>query len=105
MMNVEMAGEHERVLADLLAGRYPDERGRYGAFGGRYVPETLIPAHERLERGVRRWLVVPEFQAELNRELHEWVGRPTAPSPAPHLSQRWGAQTWLKREDLAHTGA
>jgi tryptophan synthase beta chain len=93
------------VLADLLAGRYPDERGRYGAFGGRYVPETLIPAHERLERGVRRWLADAEFQAELNRELRDWVGRPTPLSPAPHLSQRWGAQVWLKREDLAHTGA
>jgi tryptophan synthase beta chain len=105
MMNVEMVAEHERVLADLLAGRYPDERGRYGPFGGRYVPETLIPAHERLERGVRRWLADPEFQAELNRELSDWVGRPTALSPAPHLSKRWGAQVWLKREDLAHTGA
>jgi tryptophan synthase beta chain len=97
--------ENERVLADLLAGRYPDERGRYGAFGGRYVPETLIPAHERLERGVRRWLADPEFQDELNRELRDWVGRPTALSPAPHLSKRWGAKVWLKREDLAHTGA
>ena len=105
MMQIDSATEHERVLADLLAGRYPDERGRYGAFGGRYVPETLIPAHERLERGVRRWLADPEFQAELNRELRDWVGRPTPLSPAPHLSQRWGAQIWLKREDLAHTGA
>jgi tryptophan synthase beta chain len=104
-MNVETAVEHERVLAELLAGRYPDERGRYGPFGGRYVPETLIPAHERLERGARRWLADPEFQAELNRELSDWVGRPTALSPAPHLSKRWGAQVWLKREDLAHTGA
>src|SRR6202044_2478277 len=42
---------------------------------------------------------------ELNRELRDWVGRPTPLSPAPHLSQRWGAQIWLKREDLAHTGA
>ncbi len=91
--------------SDLLAGRYPDERGRYGPFGGRYVPETLIPAHERLERGARRWLADPEFQAELQRELSDWVGRPTALSPAPHLSERWGAQVWLKREDLAHTGA
>jgi len=104
----DTAAEHERnerMLADLLAGRYPDERGRYGPFGGRYVPETLIPAHERLERGARRWLTDPDFRAELNRELCDWVGRPTALSPAPHLSKRWGAQVWLKREDLAHTGA
>jgi len=93
------------MLAQLLAGGYPDERGRYGPFGGRYVPETLIPAHERLERGARRWLADAEFQSELNRELRDWVGRPTALSPAPHLSKRWGAKVWLKREDLAHTGA
>jgi tryptophan synthase beta chain len=105
MMQTDAVAEHERALADLLAGRYPDERGRYGAFGGRYVPETLIPAHERLERGARRWLADAEFQSELNQELRDWVGRPTPISPAPHLSGRWGAQVWLKREDLAHTGA
>ena len=54
---------------------------------------------------MRRWLVDAEFQAELGRELRDWVGRPTALSPAPHLSRRWGAEVWLKREDLAHTGA
>jgi tryptophan synthase beta chain len=97
--------DRERLLADLLAGRFPDERGRYGPFGGRYVPETLVPAHERLEAGVRRWLRDPEFQAELNAELSTWVGRPTALSFAPHLSRSWGADVWLKREDLAHTGA
>ena len=97
--------DRERLLADLLAGRYPDEHGRYGPFGGRYVPETLIPAHERLEAGVKRWLPDPDFQAELKHELQTWVGRPTALSHAPHLSKRWGAEVWLKREDLAHTGA
>jgi tryptophan synthase beta chain len=94
-----------QLLQDLLAGKYPDERGRYGPFGGRYVPETLIPAHERLEAGVKRWLKDADFQRELNAELRNWVGRPTALSPAPHLSRRWGAEVWLKREDLAHTGA
>ncbi|MGA2024743.1 MAG: tryptophan synthase subunit beta [Steroidobacteraceae bacterium] len=105
MSPIETLAEPERTLADLLAGRFPDEHGRYGPYGGRYVPETLIPAHERLERGVRRWLPDPEFRAELERELRDWVGRPTALSPAPHLSRRWGAEVWLKREDLAHTGA
>ena len=104
-MNIETESERAEALAALLNGRFPDERGRYGPFGGRYVPETLIPAHERLERGVRRWLADREFRAELERELHEWVGRPTALSAAPHLSRRWGAHVWLKREDLAHTGA
>src|SRR3984885_2597771 len=108
MMQTETTAEHERnerMLADLLAGRYPDERGRYGPFGGRYVPETLIPAHERLERGARRWLADTAFQAGLEREARELVGPPTALSPAPHLSKRGGAQVWLKREDTAHTGA
>jgi tryptophan synthase beta chain len=104
-MAIDLSAENARTLKDLVAGRFPDERGRYGPFGGRYVPEILIPAHERLERGARRWLADPEFQAELNRELQDWVGRPTALTPTPHLSTRWGASVWLKREDLAHTGA
>ena len=95
----------ERLMAQLLAGEFPDQYGRYGPFGGRYVPETLVPAHERLEQGVQRWLADPDFQRELQQELTAWVGRPTALSHAPRLSQRWGADVWFKREDLAHTGA
>jgi len=95
----------EQLLARLIAGEFPDALGRYGPFGGRYVPETLVPAHERLEAGVKRWLGDAQFQAELQQELHTWVGRPTALTHAPHLSRRWGAEVWLKREDLAHTGA
>ncbi|HEX4050782.1 MAG TPA: tryptophan synthase subunit beta [Steroidobacteraceae bacterium] len=95
----------EQALRELLAGHFPDERGRYGPFGGRYVPETLIAAHERLEHGVRHWFADKTFQAELQRELADWVGRPTALTRLPQLSARWGADIWLKREDLAHTGA
>ena len=84
---------------------FPDARGRYGAFGGRYVPETLVPALDRLQAGVDQYLSDPAFQAELNHELKTWVGRPTALSYASTLSKRWGADVWLKREDLAHTGA
>ncbi len=87
------------------AGESPDVRGRFGAFGGRYVPETLVPALDRLQAGVDRYLADAEFQAEFQRELRSWVGRPTALSYAPTLSKRWGAEVWLKREDLAHTGA
>src|ERR1700738_1139599 len=83
----------------------PDARGRFGAFGGRYVPETLVRALDRLQAGIERHLHHPEFQAEFKHELKTWVGRPTALSHAPTLSKRWGAQVWLKREDLAHTGA
>jgi tryptophan synthase beta chain len=99
------AATRERLLAQLRAGAFPDAQGRYGPFGGRYVPETLIPAHERLEEGVKRWLRDADFQREYQQQLKTWVGRPTALSHAPRLSQRWGADVWLKREDLAHTGA
>ncbi len=83
----------------------PDAKGRYGSFGGRYVPETLVPALDRLQAGIARYLHAGDFQEEFTQELRHWVGRPTALSPAPALSKRWGAQVWLKREDLAHTGA
>jgi tryptophan synthase beta chain len=69
------------------------------------VPETLVPALERLTAGVARFLHAEDFQRELNRELHGWAGRPTALTRAPGLSRAWGAEIWLKREDLAHTGA
>ena len=97
--------DQERLLADSIAGKFPDARGRFGPFGGRYVPETLIPALERLERGIREHLHAPDFQAQFTRELKTWVGRPTALTFASRLSERWGAKVWLKREDLAHTGA
>jgi tryptophan synthase beta chain len=93
------------LLAEVIAGRFPDARGRFGPFGGRYVPETLIPALERLERGVREHLHAQDFSAQLTDELKSWVGRPTALTFAGRLSARWGAKVWLKREDLAHTGA
>jgi len=104
-MAVMKSDEAERLLQASIAGRLPDERGRFGPFGGRYVPETLIPALERLERGMREHLHSAEFRAALERELTTWVGRPTALTFAGSLSRRWGAEVWLKREDLAHTGA
>ena len=61
--------ERESLLAALLERRLPDDNGRFGPFGGRYVPETLIPAHERLTQGVQRWLRDAAFQAELNAQL------------------------------------
>ena len=65
----------------------------------------MVPALDRLQAGVDRYLHDEEFQGELTLELKTWVGRPTALSFAPTLSARWGAEVWLKREDLAHTGA
>ncbi|HVW68829.1 MAG TPA: tryptophan synthase subunit beta [Steroidobacteraceae bacterium] len=100
-----MGLDGQRLLADAIAGRFPDSQGRYGPFGGRYVPETLIPALERLEQGVREHLHSDDFQVEFKQELKTWVGRPTPLTFAKRLSERWGANIWLKREDLAHTGA
>ena len=105
MKSVLDTAERERLLAASVAGELPDERGRFGPFGGRYVPETLVPAFERLEQGVHEHLHSDEFQAAFANELRTWVGRPTALTHAPRLSERWGADVWLKREDLAHTGA
>jgi tryptophan synthase beta chain len=97
--------DREALLAQTLAGEFPDARGRYGPFGGRYVPETLVPALDRLEEGVRTVLPDAGFRAEFESELRTWVGRPTPLTFARELSRRWGAEVWLKREDLAHTGA
>ncbi len=97
--------DHKALFQALLDGRLPDAEGRFGPFGGRYVPETLMPAINRLTEGVYRYLPDPEFQRRLQDELTGWVGRPTALGEASRLSERWGAEVWLKREDLAHTGA
>ncbi len=78
---------------------------RFGPFGGRYVPETLIPALDELELALAAAKADPLFQRELDELLREYVGRPTALSFAPRLSARIGAPVWLKREDLNHTGA
>ena len=88
-----------------LAGEFPDEMGRFGPFGGRYIPETLVPAFSRLEEGMKKYLDDQNFMEEWHEELNHWVGRPTALTFAPQLSQSWGANVWLKREDMAHTGA
>ena len=99
------ADEVRGLLDASIAGDLPDARGRFGPFGGRYVPETLVPAFERLEKGIEEHLHTEEFQSAFGAELRGWVGRPTALTHAPRLSERWGADVWLKREDLAHTGA
>jgi len=97
--------ESKRLLDLLLAGKLPDTAGRFGPYGGRYIPETLVPAFDRLSDAVRTILTTREFRDELAGELRDWVGRPTALSPMRNLSKRWGAEVWFKREDLAHTGA
>jgi tryptophan synthase beta chain len=82
------------------------ERGYFGPFGGRYVPETLIHALEELEEAYERYKDDPEFVEELDALSRDFVGRPTPLMFAERLTKRWGgANIWFKREDLAHTGA
>ncbi|MEC7946414.1 MAG: tryptophan synthase subunit beta [Myxococcota bacterium] len=93
------------ALLALLAGDLPDVRGRFGPYGGRYVPETLVPALTRLTSEAHAAFADPGFAAVLGDELRDFVGRPTPLTPARNLSEAWGAEIWFKREDLAHTGA
>ena len=80
--------------------------GRYGEFGGQYLPETLMPAVAELEAAWLEARADGEFQRELARVLRDWVGRPTPLTDAPRLAHSVGlARVFLKREDLAHTGA
>ena len=89
----------------------PDALGRFGPYGGKYVPETLMPALAELEAAYNQYKNDPEFQEELNQLLKDYVGRPSPLYFAERLTQHYarpdgtGAQIYLKREDLNHTGA
>jgi tryptophan synthase beta chain len=84
----------------------PDARGYYGDFGGRFVPETLIPALDELVIAYKEAMADPEFQGRLAHLHATYTGRPTPISYAARLSEQLGgAQIYIKREDLAHTGA
>ena len=84
----------------------PDGRGRFGIYGGRYVPETLIPALEELESSYREAMEDRRFRDELDHYLQSYVGRPSRLTRARNLSREaGGARIYLKREDLNHTGA
>jgi tryptophan synthase beta chain len=84
----------------------PDSRGYFGQFGGRFVPETLMPALDELEQAYLDAQADPGFQKEFHRLCRDYIGRPTPLYPARQLSARIGGATiLLKREDLAHTGA
>ena len=83
-----------------------ESRGRFGAFGGQYVPETLMNELIRLEESYEYYKNDPEFNAELTRLLNDYAGRPSLLYHAERMSQDLGgAQVYLKREDLNHTGA
>jgi tryptophan synthase beta chain len=83
----------------------PDDRGHFGLFGGRYVPETLMPALAELTEAYEAAQQDPEFRAELDGLLRDYVGRPSPLTLARRLSEEVGAKVYLKREDLNHTGA
>ncbi|WP_184663576.1 tryptophan synthase subunit beta [Texcoconibacillus texcoconensis] len=85
---------------------YPDQKGRYGAFGGRFVPETLMVALEELTQAYETISNEEDFQQQLQKELTDYSGRPTPITYAERISKRiGGANIYLKREDLNHTGA
>jgi len=84
----------------------PDQRGHFGPYGGRFVSETLMDALDELDTLYQRLWKDPEFQAEFDRDLAHYVGRPSPLYFAERLTAKiGGAQIWLKREDLNHTGA
>lgn len=97
--------------SDSPATQRPDALGRFGKFGGKYVPETLMPALSELETAYQQYRRDPNFQQELQNLLRDYVGRPSPLYFAERLTARYarpdgtGAQIYLKREDLNHTGA
>lgn len=80
-------------------------KGKYGKFGGQYVPEVLMPALEELEKGYEKYKNDPEFLAELGHYLKDFAGRETPLYFARNLSKKYGTKIYLKREDLVHGGA
>ncbi len=93
-------------IAPSVLESVPDTRGRYGPYGGRYVPETLVAPLEELERVYAEASADPKFHAELDALLHDFAGRPTPLQFAERLTAHLGgARIYMKREDLLHTGA
>ena len=101
-----MGSEESQVMTPVFGQRDPDERGYFGPYGGRFVPETLVEPIEALERAYHEARADPAFTQELSALLTHYVGRPTPIYEARRLAAgAGGARLFLKREDLAHTGA
>ncbi len=90
---------------DPTSPSIPDARGRFGDFGGRFVPETLIPALDEIAEAYLRYKNDAEYTSQLAYYLRDYVGRETPLYLAERLSEKYGAKIYLKREDLCHTGA
>lgn len=82
-----------------------DDNGHFGIFGGRFVPETLMPTLLELEEAYNKYRQDPQFWKEVHYYLNEYVGRPSPLYFAENISKELGAKIYLKREDLNHTGA
>ena len=94
-----MSISHQSIMSE------PSESGRFGEFGGRFVPETLVPACQELEAAFREAWADPIFRAELDQLLKEYAGRPSMITECYQLGAKLGIRLVLKREDLNHTGS
>ncbi len=104
--NTPMAESRSSILKNQSLSRVPDVRGRFGPYGGRYVPETLMAALDQLDRAYREASEDETFQSEFRQLLTDYVGRPSRLYYADRLTREaGGARIFLKREDLNHTGA
>ena len=105
-----MKSKHKKFLKKLSkfafkSGKLFPEDGYYGEFGGVYSPEVLIPAIQELEKNYKKSLKDKTFIKELFYYYREFCGRPSLLTRADRISKEWGAEIWLKREDLNHTGS
>ena len=97
------AGQDESAVGPVMGE--PDDSGRFGDFGGRFVPETLVPALQELDRSFRSAWADPAFRGELDDLLRDYAGRPSPLTECHRLSEELGVRILFKREDLNHTGS
>jgi len=105
---VEPLAKRQKTDSELLEQKKHADKWNFGGsvFGGRFIPETLMVAHQELEAAWEKWKIDPEFKAELARYRRDFIGGPTPLYHAKRLTKLCGgAQIWFKREELAHTGA
>ncbi|MFN9710974.1 MAG: tryptophan synthase subunit beta, partial [Bacteroidota bacterium] len=94
-----------QIIQDIESSFHPTEHGYYGMFGGAYIPEMLYRNVEELRSSYLKYIEDESFQKDFQDLLRDFVGRPTPLFYAKRLSEKYGTQIWLKREDLCHTGA